>query len=67
MSDKIEKSEKLTEILNWDTTPLIADYLKTEITNYHASSISSEVFEQWMDHCKKELKIKKDVLGLQKK
>lgn len=44
------------EIEGWETTPQIASYLKEQIAS--VDSVSAEQFGEWMNYCKKELKIK---------
>lgn len=57
-STKIEKSEELNDILSWETTPQIKDYLVEQLNSYGADYITAEDFSTWMNFCKKELKIK---------
>jgi glutamyl-tRNA synthetase len=56
--EKIEKNTKLDEILSWETTPQIADYISRELTKIDLNYISEDTFNEWMNYCKKELKIK---------
>jgi glutamyl-tRNA synthetase len=46
------------EILAWETTPLIITYLKEQMSNTDAEFVSADQFGEWMNFCKKELKIK---------
>lgn len=58
LSTEIEKTEALTEILSWETTPKIIDYISSQVENYAAPFISEADLNLWMDHVKKELGIK---------
>lgn len=47
--------DKNEEIESWETTPLIAKYIQSELVKMDSDYVSSETFEAWMNHCKKEL------------
>lgn len=51
-TDKINDSEKLQEILSWDSTQIIKTKLKEFILTIDADSLSSEVVEEWMSYFK---------------
>ncbi len=55
----IVKTDELNEILAWETTPKIKDFLLNEICGKGDQDyISEETFSNWMNFCKKDLKIK---------
>ena len=58
LSETVAKNETLNEILSWETTPQIAEYLKEQLISYQAEFVTAEIFGEWMNYCKKELKIK---------
>ena len=58
LHESFEKSEELTEILSWETTPAIKDYLAEQLNNMSDEFVTADLFSNWMDFCKKELKIK---------
>ncbi|HLW57332.1 MAG TPA: glutamate--tRNA ligase family protein, partial [Bacteriovoracaceae bacterium] len=58
LSTKIEMTDALKEILSWETTPKIIDYISSQVENYSSSFISEGDLNNWMDHVKKELGIK---------
>lgn len=53
-----EADEQLKEALGWETTPAIREYLKGELAKTTAEYIDVATVGTWMDHIKKELKIK---------
>jgi glutamyl-tRNA synthetase len=55
---ELEKTEKLNEVLSWETTPQIAKYLEEELGKTTESYVSQETFSSWTNHIKKEMKIK---------
>lgn len=57
-SEKIEVSEELKEILSWETTPAIKNYILEQLNQVGTDYVSAEIFSEWMNFCKKELKIK---------
>jgi len=58
LSEKIEKTDQLKEILSWETTPKILDYLNQEISGVTDSFITEAQLNTWVDHVKKQLGIK---------
>lgn len=58
ISESVEKTEALIDILSWETTPQIKDYIKNELENISGDTVDAETFSGWMNHCKKELGIK---------
>lgn len=58
LSSQIEKTEALNEILSWETTPKIIEYISSQVENYGQPFISEADLNLWMDHVKKELGIK---------
>jgi nondiscriminating glutamyl-tRNA synthetase len=54
----VEDSEKLRDILSWETTPQIAEYVSEQLNSMSDEFITAETFGEWMNYCKKELKIK---------
>lgn len=60
-SGKIEETEDLKDIMSWETTPAIKDYLKGQIQELASSGkefCSQDDFNSWSNYIKKELKIK---------
>jgi glutamyl-tRNA synthetase len=53
-----EESEQLSEALAWETTGSIREYITGELAAVSEDFVSEELLSKWMDHCKKELKIK---------
>lgn len=58
LSTQIEMTDALKEILSWETTPKIIDYISSQVENYPSPFISEGDLNNWMDHVKKELGIK---------
>jgi glutamyl-tRNA synthetase len=58
LNESFQKSDALDDILSWDTTPKILDYVKSELESIKDDHVSAETFSAWMDYCKKELSIK---------
>jgi len=52
------KSEKLDDVLSWDTTGQIRDYLEKEVSNLESDFIDSDQVSAWMNVIKKDLGIK---------
>lgn len=57
-SEHIDMKNELLEILGWDSTPKIIDYLKGEVSKVSSSFVTEAELNGWMDHVKKELAIK---------
>lgn len=55
---EIQDNDSSKEILAWETTPQIASYLKEQIASVSDENVSADQFNEWMNYCKKELKIK---------
>lgn len=53
-----EADDQLKEALAWETTPAIREYLKSELSKTTGEYLSVDTVNAWMDHIKKELKIK---------
>lgn len=58
LKDHPERTDALTEILGWETTPKILAYISSQITSVSSDFISEEELGGWTDHVKKELGIK---------
>ena len=58
LSDSIEMNEDLKDILSWETTPAIKEYILAELDKVDGDYVDSDTFSEWMNYCKKELKIK---------
>lgn len=52
------KSDELTDILSWETTPQIKDYLSSQLEALDTENVNSDQFNEWMNFCKKEMGIK---------
>ncbi|MCF8059034.1 MAG: glutamate--tRNA ligase [Bacteriovoracaceae bacterium] len=57
-STESETGEAVDEVLAWESTASIKEYIKSEVAKMNDSFISEEKFNEFTDHCKKELKIK---------
>jgi len=57
-SESVEMNDDLKDILSWETTPQIKDYISSELNSFSGEAVDADTFSNWMDHCKKELKIK---------
>lgn len=58
INETVESSEELTDILSWETTPAIKEHILSELDKVEGDFVSADTFSQWMNYCKKELKIK---------
>lgn len=58
LKESMEQTDELKEILSWETTPQIQEYIKSELEKLNSEFVDTDTFGQWMDYCKKELKIK---------
>lgn len=58
MSEHIEMKNELLEILGWETTPKIIDFLSAEVSKLGDAAISETQLNSWMDALKKEMGIK---------
>ncbi|MCB9061131.1 MAG: glutamate--tRNA ligase [Halobacteriovoraceae bacterium] len=56
-SNVIEKNDEYKEILSWETTLKISQYLDAQLENT-TDRVTSVQMQEWMDYLKKELKIK---------
>ncbi len=57
-SSEIVKSEKLNDVLSWESTSQIASFLKTELSTLKEEYVTAEIVSGWMDKAKKDLGIK---------
>ncbi len=57
-STEPETGEAVDEVLSWESTAAIKEYIKGEVSNIDSTFISEEQFNELTNHCKKELKIK---------
>lgn len=58
ISESVEMTDDLKEILSWETTPQIKDYISGELNSFTGSIVDADTFSAWMDHCKTALNIK---------
>jgi glutamyl-tRNA synthetase len=60
LTEELEKTEKLQEILSWETTPQIVNFLKEKLAQVPSdvAHVDADTFGEWMNFVKKELKIK---------
>ena len=56
--EEIEINDSLKEILAWETTPQIKEYVSSKLNEISEEYLTEEQLGEWMDYCKKELKIK---------
>ncbi len=60
-STEPQRGEAVDEVKGWETTAAIQEYIKTEVSKLAESGaefITVDQFNDWTNHCKKELKIK---------
>ncbi len=60
-STQIANNDKIKEIISWESTPIIKEYIKNELIDLEKSGknfIDNDIFIKWAGHIKKELKIK---------
>jgi glutamyl-tRNA synthetase len=58
LAEKFENTEELKEILSWETTPKILDFLSQELNTFGENFVSEQKLNEWMDSLKKNLGIK---------
>ena len=58
LNESVEMTEDLKDILSWETTPAIRDHIKAELEKVSSDYVDTDAFSEWMNFCKKELKIK---------
>ncbi|RLA62204.1 MAG: glutamate--tRNA ligase [Epsilonproteobacteria bacterium] len=51
-------NDETKEILSWDSTKLIQEYLASELDGFDKPFISEDLIGDWMNHIKSEMKIK---------
>ena len=56
--DQLHHTDQLKEILSWETTPKILQYIFEEVDKVKTDYITVETLNTWMDYVKKELAIK---------
>lgn len=57
-SEHIDMKNELLEILGWETTPKILEYLASEMAKISAPFVTEAELNAWMEHAKKEMGIK---------
>lgn len=58
-STEITMTDELKDILSWETTPQIKTYISEQLASLgDDETIAADTFKEWMNFCKKELKIK---------
>lgn len=57
-SESVESSDELKDILSWETTPAIKEHILAELDKVTSEFVDADTFSEWMNFCKKELKIK---------
>ena len=57
-SKEVSSSSELDEVLSWESTAVVRDYLLSELENYKEEYLTSETISNWMDVLKKEKKVK---------
>lgn len=58
LRDHLEMTDVLKDILSWETTPKIIDYIASQVDGFNEDHISEAELNRWMDHVKKEMGIK---------
>ena len=56
--DIYHRVDEAKEALGWETTPQIRSYLLERLADINQGFVSEEDLAEWMNYCKKELKIK---------
>lgn len=51
-------TDELKEILDWESTPKLANYLFEQLKSIESDFVTVESFDKWSEYIKKELKIK---------
>ncbi|MFZ9000299.1 MAG: glutamate--tRNA ligase [Bacteriovoracaceae bacterium] len=58
-STELEESDAMKEIMLWDTTIIMKSYLREKVLEMKDTDyLKAETVDKWLDHLKKELKIK---------
>jgi glutamyl-tRNA synthetase len=57
-SESLEADDEVKDVESWETTTVIREYIKSELSSVEGDYITSDVFDNWTNHIKKELKIK---------
>lgn len=58
LMENLEMSDQLKDILSWETTPKIIDYIHGEVSKISTDFITEAEMNGWMDHVKKEMGVK---------
>jgi glutamyl-tRNA synthetase len=58
LMEDLELNDQLKDILSWETTPKIIDYIHDEVSKVSTEFITEAQMNSWMDHVKKEMGIK---------
>ena len=58
ISGTIEMTDALKDILSWETTPKIIDYISEQVHALKVDYITEAQLNLWMDHVKKEMGVK---------
>lgn len=58
LMESLEMNDQLKEILGWETTPKIIDYISAEVSKLSSEFVTETQLNGWMDHVKKEMGVK---------
>jgi nondiscriminating glutamyl-tRNA synthetase len=58
LAPELEMTDQLKEILSWETTPKIINYIDAELSKVTSEYISADQLNAWMEHVKKEIGVK---------
>ena len=58
LNETVEMTDDLKDILSWETTPAIKEHIQAELEKVKGDFVDADTFSEWMNYCKKELKIK---------
>lgn len=58
MREELAMTDALKDILSWETTPKIIDYLHSQLEKVTASNVTGEELNIWMESVKKDLGVK---------
>lgn len=58
LMENLEMTDQLKDILSWETTPKIIDFIDAEVSKVQTPYITEGEMNGWMEHVKKEMGIK---------
>ncbi len=58
LEENLEMTDQLKDILSWETTPKIIDYIYSEVSKISTDFVTDVELNGWMEYAKKELGVK---------